>query len=135
MNTNYLPQTDGKKQERFVYCLTFSNSKCYVGVSKDPNHRLTEHLQRSVKMPELPISQAIAEMGMPEMKVLAVADNEQDGFDFEEFFISSLNTQIPNGYNVTIGGKGARGLPEATRIATGKNLQNCIKQIRLFTKE
>lgn len=132
MNTNYLPPMDGKKQERFVYCLTFSNSKCYVGVSKDPNHRLTEHLQRSVKMPELPISQAIAEMGMPEMKVLAVADNEQDGFDFEEFFISSLNTQIPNGYNVTIGGKGARGLPEATRIATGKKLAELHKTDQAF---
>lgn len=77
-------------------------------------------MQRSIKMPELPISQAIYEMGMPEMKILAVADNEQEGFDFEEFFIKALNTQVPDGYNVTQGGKGTRGLPEETRIAAGK---------------
>ena len=59
MNTNYLPPMDGKKQERFVYCLTFSNGKCYVGVSKRPNKRLGPRACRSIKMPELPISQAM----------------------------------------------------------------------------
>lgn len=135
MNTSYLPPMDGKKQERFVYCLTFSNGKCYVGVSKDPKHRLTEHLQRSIKMPELPISQAIAEMGMPELQILAVADNEQDGFDFEEFFISSLNTQVPNGYNFTSGGKGVRGLPEEIRIANGKKIAELYKTDENFREK
>lgn len=86
-------------------------------------------------MPELPISQAIAEMGMPELKILAVADNEQDGFDFEEFFISSLNTQVPNGYNVTIGGKGARGLPEEMRMANGKKLAELYKTDEVFREK
>lgn len=86
-------------------------------------------------MPELPISQAIAEMGMPELQILAVADNEQDGFNFEEFFISSLNTQVPNGYNVTIGGKGARGLPEEIRIANGKKLAELYKTDENFREK
>lgn len=86
-------------------------------------------------MPELPISQAIAEMGMPELKILAVADNEQDGFDFEEFFISSLNTQVPNGYNVTIGGKGARGLPDEIRIANGKKRAELFRTNESFREK
>lgn len=86
-------------------------------------------------MPELPISQAIAEMGMPEIKILAVADNEQDGFDFEEFFISSLNTQVPNGYNVTSGGKGARGLPNEIRIANGKKRAELFRTDESFREK
>ena len=86
-------------------------------------------------MPELPISQAIAEMGMPEIKILAVASNEQDGFDFEEFFISSLNTRTPNGYNVTIGGKGVRGLPDEIRIANGKRLAELYKTDESFREK
>lgn len=135
MDTNYSHQTDGKKQKKFVYCLTFSDGKCYVGTSKHPNQRMREHLSRSIKMPGLPISQAICEMGMPEMKILAVADSEEEGFEFEEFFINSLNTQVPNGYNLTTGGKGVKGLPEDVRIAAGKRLAELFRTDEAFREK
>ena len=88
--SSHLP--DGGAPEIFVYCLTFPNGKCYVGVSLNMARRALQHQKNT------------------------------EAFAMEKKFILKLNTKCPHGYNMTNGGEGIVGRSEASRKASGEKL-------------
>ena len=110
-------QADGDARRVTVYLLTFPNGKSYVGVTSKLAARMREHarLREGVE-----ITNAIREFGMPEPMVLARADSKEEGYLLEKEFIRRLNTQIPNGYNVSLGGRGITGIPRHIYLEAGR---------------
>ena len=89
-----------------IYKITnLLNGKCYIGQTiQDLNKRLRRH--RNDKRPG--ISQAIKKYGWKNfsVEVLEKCENREQLNEREIFWIAKLNTKAPNGYNLTIGGKG-----------------------------
>lgn len=107
-----------------IYLLTNSvTQKSYVGLTSDrlgdrwSGHKATANGRPKYKAP---ISLAIQKYGPDafDRRVLSEALNEEVALKLECFWIRELRTKVPNGYNVTDGGKGAAGTKqsEATRL-------------------
>jgi hypothetical protein len=87
----------------FLYALTFSNAKQYIGITSNaPSHRFKQHKRRS-KHGNTALYAAWRTHGEPTMRVLAIVE-ERDLAATEIKAISILNTRCPNGYNVSFGG-------------------------------
>ena len=90
----------------FVYILTFSNGKQYVGISRNPEYRLTDHFKnsRSVKY-QTKVSKAIAAFGSNgiTMQVIAGFPSYRLAFERERLEIKARNS-VKEGYNANSGG-------------------------------
>ena len=115
MTTESSRQPDGEPRKWFVYLLTFASGKSYVGVSRDMEGRMDWHWYRSESMTSLPISRAFIKYGEPKVEILATCDSEKSAYKEEMRAIQTHDTQVPNGYNVTAGGKGMAGVPKEIR--------------------
>ena len=89
-----------------IYLITnMINGKSYVGQTiQKLSKRLSRH--KNDKRPGL--GQAIQKYGWENFthKILEECENREQLNEREIFWIAKLNTQTPNGYNLTSGGKG-----------------------------
>ena len=86
----------------YIYCITFPNSKMYIGQTKrSVEKRIKEHyVQDNCRL----ISNAIQKYGKQHISVETLLEvNDKDLDIYEKKFISLLSTQYPNGYNLTDG--------------------------------
>jgi len=95
-----------------VYVVTnTSTGMQYVGKTKGPlAARKKQHLCETRHV--CYFHKAIKKYGKQNFKweELYVSADEEDLYSKETFFIEKLNTRIPNGYNMTLGGDGLRGV-------------------------
>ena len=105
MNINN-SNVDCQQRGGVIYKITnLLNGKAYVGQTiQNLNKRLSRH--RNDDRPG--ISQAIKKYGWENfsVEVLEECENREQLNEREIFWIAKLNTKTPNGYNLTIGGKG-----------------------------
>lgn len=87
-----------------VYLLTFPNGKQYVGQTI---HSVRDRVADHGRKDDL-VGNAIRKHGDPEILVLAHARSRDELDDLERQFIEQLDTQYPNGYNLTDGGRMAQ---------------------------
>jgi predicted GIY-YIG superfamily endonuclease len=113
---------DGKKSVIFVYCLTFPDGKCYVGVSGKPKLRIRQHQQRSEVGTQPSLNDAWKKNGEPELSILAETTSREAAFLLEKHFIKALNTKVPYGHNMTDGGRGIVGRSEESFRESGRKL-------------
>lgn len=87
----------------YVYCVTFPNTKKYVGQSKRPwRYRWKCHHSGTSLCPAM--RSALQKYGTEELtwELLTYADSPQELTDKETHYIQTLSTLSPNGYNVTL---------------------------------
>ena len=111
-----------------IYCIRHvKTGKCYVGQSVDIAKRFREH-RRSIKSNDY-VARAINRHGVSAFafEILELCDKSMLHYR-EMFWIATLGTKTPRGYNLTYGGDGAKGRtisPEErqqiSRRMTGKN--------------
>lgn len=89
-----------------IYCITnLINQKKYIGfTSQEPSSRWNRHINGS----GITISKAIQKYGKDNFKfeVILQGLNRDDVLSMETYFIETMNTLSPNGYNLTTGGEG-----------------------------
>lgn len=86
-----------------------SNGKVYVGITGGSiEKRFSQHTRAARKKPVLALHRAIAKHGVENFTVEKLAEfSDADSAKlFEVEAIATLNTMLPNGYNMTIGGDG-----------------------------
>lgn len=89
-----------------IYKLTFPNRKSYIGkTTRTIEKRTKEHNLPSNKCPAL--NRAIQKYSTYETEILIEIDDSLLN-DYEEEFILTYNTIVPNGYNLTYGGDGGK---------------------------
>lgn len=89
-----------------VYKLTSNTSgKSYVGITKNVLKRMEHH--RSKQSRCLALKNAINKYGWEdfEQQTLATVDTAEAASILEAHYVTSLNTQTPNGYNIREGGR------------------------------
>ena len=105
------------QQTGVIYLITNTlNGKNYVGKTKQKlEKRITQHKYDSRKG-RLGLGAAIRKYGWENfsVEVLETCPVEMLN-EREKFFIAKLNTQVPNGYNLTDGGDTALNISEETR--------------------
>jgi group I intron endonuclease len=88
------------------------NSKVYVGMTTQPPHaRWRKHISDATHQSRLAIHRAIRKYGVEafSFEVLEVCDGLEQLIAREAYWIRTLNTQLPHGYNTTGGGRGITG--------------------------
>jgi len=82
------------------------NGKCYVGQTHRTVHRrLNEHYRDMRKYHAFDL--AVRKYGLSEFDIITVNNVPSELLDqWESFFIQTLNTLAPHGYNLTTGGNG-----------------------------
>lgn len=92
----------------FVYCIENKiNGKKYIGQTKKPvKYRINEHLKKVNGMSSLPIHCAIRKHGINnfETTILEECETKEELNEREIYWIITLNTLCPNGYNIRSGG-------------------------------
>lgn len=114
---------------RGVYCwLNKINSKCYVGIAASSDGfkgRLSTHCRTSKRSGAILLREALVKHGLENFVAYELMDlSEADANTFaeaEKALIKTLNTQTPNGYNITAGGSGTLGFSnkEANNLKRG----------------
>jgi group I intron endonuclease len=101
---------DSKKQGIIYLITNLINGKKYVGQTRQKlNERIHEHKRKSNKIIK-GIDGAIKKYGWENFKVEIIEECPIEMLNEREiFWISELNTKIPNGYNITDGGDGSNG--------------------------
>lgn len=120
MGIKSLQDQGGEKSKVFVYCLTFTSGKCYVGVTGKPQHRLRQHQSRSDMGAEYALNNAWRKYGEPKMTILAETSDHAAAFLMEKHFIKTMKTKAPHGYNMTDGGEGVVGRTEESLKNQGR---------------
>lgn len=88
------------------------NQKCYIGKTVGTlKKRIGEHYSDSKNNPKQYFHKAIRKYGEDSFiwEILSESDSDDELYLKEIYFINLHNTTIPNGYNMTIGGEGAKG--------------------------
>lgn len=86
------------------------NNKIYIGQTvQKPKKRWQQHVKCSEKNSNQIIHRALKYHGIEnfEFKLIACCKTFEDANHLETLFVSELKTLIPNGYNLTLGGKNA----------------------------
>lgn len=94
---------DLDKHYGYVYCITFPNGKRYVGQSRKPwKERWKNHQKKSSGC--IALHNALNKYAsMPlTWELLDYADSAQELTEREAYYILSMNTLTPNGYNIVI---------------------------------
>lgn len=91
---------------KWLYKITNGISgKLYIGVSIDPERRWNQH--RTLNSRASALKDAIAKYGSDNFTFKLLVCGEDDYIDeLEVEAIQLYNTQVPNGYNITLGGDG-----------------------------
>lgn len=115
-----------------LYRLTFPNGKRYIGITSTSVHRRMIVHRHHVRTGRLCARHcAIRKYGDPAVETLIVANDWNYLCDMEIAAIAAFSTRAPDGYNLTIGGEGIRGVkwtPEQRAAQSarlkGKNIGN-----------
>ena len=107
----------------FIYLIRNTiNGKCYIGQTNDVNRRMREYQSLSQKGDGFIIHSAIRKYGWDAFDVVILHNNILpellDIFEIEA--IKKYDTLVPNGYNLTSGGGGAKDLPADVRDRMSK---------------
>lgn len=89
----------------YLYRITNTvNSKIYIGVSINPSQRFKDHcIERKL------IGKAIKKYGKENFTLETLVAGERAYiYDLEINAIAALNSMVPNGYNVSVGGIGGQ---------------------------
>jgi|SRR5581483_7033490 len=101
-----------------IYCHTRENMR-YIGYTKQTmTRRWDGHVSCAFKGGEQDFMKAIREHGPDAFTHEVILDGIEtlkEAKSFERYYIKELNTQKPNGYNMTKGGNGSGPKSEATR--------------------
>lgn len=91
--------------EKAIYKITnLQNNKVYIGQTIHPDKRWWEHCQRArTHTDQYPIHLAISKYGPDNFK-MEILEWTEDFDEREKYWIKTLNTLAPNGYNVVEGG-------------------------------
>lgn len=82
------------------------NDKVYVGQAKDPHRRFIQHLcNGTCQLDALPIHNAIHKYGKENFYYEILEFNVENYNELERYWIKTLNSQAPNGYNILQGGE------------------------------
>lgn len=88
-----------------LYQLTFATGKFYIGQTIKPlRARMVAHRQAVKADSQLPVHCAWRKHGEPLIEVIGTFKTHEELHAAEVAAIKTMNTQCPNGYNVTIGG-------------------------------
>ena len=88
-----------------LYRLIFPNGKSYIGVAGSARARFLSHCSHARKGGKLAVHCAIRKYGEHQVKVEVISSGSQDFmYTVEPLAIAHLQTLVPNGYNMTIGG-------------------------------
>ena len=114
INSFYLPIKKNPEMGS-IYSIQSPSGKYYVGQTmREPNQRFREHLRNSSKCKAL--KTAISKHGKNNMKLKILEKVEVESLDEREaYWISKLNSLVPNGYNLTSGGESRKQLSETAR--------------------
>ena len=96
----------------YIYKFTnINNGKSYVGCTNCLPTRLMQHIEVKCDTNSL-LHEAIKNEGIFSfvIQILDKTEYADDAFSLEAKYIKQYNTFTPNGYNKTVGGKGAPGL-------------------------
>lgn len=87
--------------EKAIYKITnLQNNKIYIGQTIHPDKRWWEHCQRArTHTDQYPIHLAISKYGPDNFK-MEILEWTEDFDEREKYWIKTLNTLVPNGYNV-----------------------------------
>lgn len=113
----------------YIYILTNKkNGKQYVGqtIETRPLDRITEHFYSSSKQI---IGSAIRKYGKENfnIKVISYQGASQQALDaIEQWKIAQLDTLVPNGYNLTAGGRGGKKSFEARENMREAHIQHKV---------
>lgn len=123
----------------YMYRLDFPNGKSYVGVTNSSPHiRFNQHVKMSRSDKAKAVHHAIKKYGKDNVivKTLAVGCMKYL-YNLEIKAIDVFGTRYPSGYNLTIGGDGAKGLDEITRRKMGEKNKGRIasEQTRIKMSE
>jgi len=92
------------------------NQKQYVGRSVNFKGRKYTHLRLGMLGDKTYFHKALKKYGKNEFKWICVEYPIQELNEMEQFWIKTLNTKAPNGYNLTDGGEGTFNPCEETRL-------------------
>lgn len=110
----------------YVYCITNTlNGMKYVGMTSRIIEESKEYYGSGVY-----ITRAIKKLGKQYFKkeIIEICDNIEDLKEREKYWIKTLNTRKPYGYNLTDGGEGTVNLDEESR-------NNKRKKLKLYVGE
>jgi len=86
------------------------NHKIYIGMTKedDINTRLIKHIKRSKYNENRPLYSAFKKYGVNnfEISIIETCKTIEEMCEREKYWIKKLNSFVPNGYNISIGGEG-----------------------------
>lgn len=112
--------------QKYIYLITNKlNNKKYVGQTANPDKRFKEHLW----MKDSTIGKDMVKYGV-ENFTMSILEGPVENYDEREiYWISKLNTEAPNGYNVSMGGKGFPGKRYTRTDATPEMAAEIIKYL------
>lgn len=112
--------------QKYIYLITNKlNNKKYVGQTANPEKRFKEHLW----VKESTIGKDMAKYGI-ENFTMSILEGPVENYDEREiYWISKLNTEAPNGYNISMGGKGFSGKRYNRTDATPEMAAEIIKYL------
>lgn len=104
-----------------MYKLDFPNGKSYIGVTKkDAKERFNQHVKMTRSNNAKAVHLAINKYGKDNVVLSTIAVGSMKYlYDLEIRAIRGFRTKYPDGYNLTVGGDGARGLDDETRAKMG----------------
>jgi group I intron endonuclease len=118
-----------------IGCYILNNTKSnkkYVGQSIHIERRIRQH---SDAISKNVIHKAINSVGFNNFSINIWECKKEDLDELEEFLISEIGTLVPNGYNVSIGGYGLRGVVKTEEHKRKIGIANSGKVMSETTKE
>lgn len=98
-----------KKVTKDIYKITNRiNGKIYIGQSKNPKERFQSHCSPSSN--KSPVDCAINKYGRENFDFEIIEKDIIDYNEKEKYWIAAYNSLVPNGYNISEGGKGSSGI-------------------------
>ena len=125
----------------FIYKITNSiNDKIYIGnTTRSLKERFQEHCRdsRKEKTKHRPLYQDMNKFGIDKFQIELIEENNDNPNEREIYWIDKLNSRVPNGYNIALGGLGKKMVTkqeEKEIIQLYKN-GNSILSIKNITKK
>lgn len=96
----------------YVYKYTSPSNKQYIGITSNIKQRQKQHKSAATKGCNYHFARAIRKYGYENFnfEVLDEADVFELAVNLEKYYIRTLKTKSPNGYNITDGGEGTQGV-------------------------
>lgn len=89
----------------YLYQLTFSNGKVYIGQTvRSMNVRMAQHRTAANRGSNLPVHNAWRKYGEPSVSILLECERADELHQAEIGAIRDCGSLVPNGYNLSLGG-------------------------------